>query len=54
MRTNDFLERGGQFDVAYTSPSVDVLALRAEGVLCGSGYDVPGAGYDDENDLGDI
>lgn len=36
MRTNDFLERGGQFDVAYSSPSVDVFALRAEGILCAS------------------
>ena len=52
MRTKDFLTWREQV-VAYSSPIVDVLNLRAEGVLCGS-YDRPGAGYDDENDLGEI
>jgi hypothetical protein len=53
MRTKDFLTWREQVVVAYSSPTVDVLNLRAEGVLCGS-YDSPGVGYDDENDLGEI
>ena len=53
MRTKDFLTWREQVVVAYSSPTVDVLNLRAEGVLCGS-YDSPGVGYDDENDLGVI
>ena len=48
-----FLIGGGQAYSAYITPQVDVLNLRAEGVLCGS-YDSPGVGYDDENDLGEI
>lgn len=54
MRINDFLERGEQCVVAYASPSVDVFSLRSEGILCASGVDIPGAGYDDDNDLGEI
>ena len=56
MRANDFLTRGEQANRAYTSPQVDVFNLHCEGLLCGSvgDSDVPGFGYDDENDLGEI
>ena len=54
MRINDFLKRGEQRVVAYASPSVYVFSLRSEGILCASGVDVPGTGYDDDNDLGEI
>ena len=46
MRINDFLERGEQRVVAYASPSVDVFSLRS--------VDIPGTGYDNDNDLGEI
>lgn len=36
MRTKDFLTWREQVVVAYSSPTVDVLNLRAEGLLCGS------------------
>ena len=39
--------------MSYETPSVNVLNVQAEGVLCGS-FDNPGYGYDDENDLGEI
>ena len=39
--------------VSYETPSVNVLDVHAEGVLCGS-YDNPSFGYDDDNDLGEI
>ncbi len=39
--------------LSYVAPSVNVLDVQAEGVLCGS-YDYPGYGYDTENDLGEI
>ena len=44
--------RGGQ---NYVSPTLEVLDLKNEGVLCGSTlmYDNPGNGYG-SNDLGDI
>ena len=56
MRANDFLTRGEQANRAYASPQVDVFNLHCEGLLCGSvgDSDVPGFGYDDENDLGEI
>ena len=38
---------------SYETPSVNVLNVQAEGVLCGS-FDDPSYGYDDENDLGEI
>ena len=54
MKTYDFLSREVWSDVVYTSPAVNVFSLHSEGLLCSSGYDVPGAGYDEENDLGVI
>jgi hypothetical protein len=50
MQANDFLTRGEQ---VYTSPQVNIFHMCTEGVMCAS-LDVPGAGYDDENDLGEI
>ena len=38
---------------AYETPSVAMLEVLSEGVLCAS-YDDPSYGYDDENDLGEI
>lgn len=37
----------------YETPSVNVLDILSEGVLCGSGPDSPSNGYGD-NDLGQI
>ena len=39
--------------MSYETPSVNVLNVQSEGVLCGS-FDNPAYGYDDENDLGEI
>ena len=47
MKTNDFSVRE-RHALAYSTPTVNILNLHSEGVLCGS-YDTPGAGYDDEN-----
>ena len=52
MKTNDFSVRE-RHALAYSTPTVNILNLHSEGVLCRS-YDTPGAGYDDENDLGEI
>ena len=38
---------------SYETPSVTMLEVMSEGVLCGS-FDNPAYGYDDENDLGEI
>ena len=38
---------------SYEAPAVRVLDIMSEGVLCSS-FDVPGYGYDNENDLGEI
>lgn len=52
MQTKDFLNRGGQAYSAYITPQVDVLNLRAEGVLCGSYGDpnAPGKDLGQENE----
>ena len=52
MRTKDFLTWGEQVVVAYSSPTVDVLNLRAEGGLCGSYGDpnAPGKDLGQENE----
>lgn len=42
---------GGAHD--YETPSVTTLEVLSEGVLCGS-YDRADAGYDYDNDLGEI
>lgn len=39
--------------LSYVAPSVKVLDVQTEGVLCAS-FDSPSYGYDDENDLGEI
>ena len=41
---------GQQF---YASPSVNVVDIHSEGLLCGS-FDSANNGYDYENDLGEI
>ena len=38
---------------SYVTPSVTVLEIASEGVLCAS-FDTANYGYDDENDLGEI
>lgn len=49
--SNTNSSRGGQ---TYNAPSVEVLDLQVEGILCGSdGSDSPSNGYGDNN-LGDI
>lgn len=37
----------------YEAPTVEMLDMSSEGVLCSS-YDAPDYGYDDDNDLGEI
>ena len=39
--------------MSYETPSVNVLNVMSEGVLCGS-FDRADAGYDNFNDLGEI
>ena len=50
MNKNNSIKLEG---LSYVAPSVTVLDVQPEGVLCGS-YDNPGYGYDDDNDLGEI
>jgi hypothetical protein len=52
MLTNNFLERGVRYDVAYASPSVDVLNYCFEGVICASYGDpnAPGKDLNQENE----
>lgn len=50
MNKNNSMKLEG---LSYVAPSVNVLDVQTEGVLCGS-YDNPGYGYDDDNDLGEI
>lgn len=50
--SNTNFSRGGQ---TYQSPSLEVLDVLVEGILCTSdGFDSPSYGYDDDNDLGEI
>ena len=47
------INRQQQGGVVYFAPSISVLDVETEGLLCSS-YDRADAGYDNENDLGDI
>lgn len=50
LKVNSNFTRRGQ---TYQTPSVNVLDVLSEGVLCSS-LDTPDSGYDNNNDLGDI
>ena len=51
MRTKDFLTKGVDKRKVYSTPLVDVLSLRTEGMLCQSYGDInkPGKDLDEEN-----
>lgn len=54
MLQKDFLNMGKQRSTAYSTPSVNVFEFSSEGLICASGPDIPDAGYDTDNDLGEI
>ena len=47
------INRQQQGGVVYFAPSMSVLDVETEGLLCSS-YDRADAGYDNENDLSEI
>ena len=47
------INRQKQGGVVYIAPSMSVLDVETEGLLCSS-YDRADAGYDNENDLSEI
>ena len=51
MTNNKTLNRGGQ---TYEAPSVNLLDIQVEGVLCASDLDRADADYNPFNDLGEI
>lgn len=51
MRINDLMNRKG---LPYEAPSITMLDIMSEGMLCQSLLDRPDNGYDNDYDLGEI